>query len=70
MAVFTPTDRPKSVRNPYVIEVLVAFFLLSGCFYDFSVDEGAFVVGLSNNLTNYKKRLLPRCIHHFISDFI
>ena len=42
-----PTDRPKSVRNRCVIKVLVAFFMLSRCFLDFSVGVGAFVIGLS-----------------------
>ena len=49
VAVVTPTDRPKSVRNRCVIEVLVAFFfyvvaLLFGFFF---VGVGAFVIGLS-----------------------
>ena len=43
----TPTDRPKSVHNRCVIEVFVAFFMLSRCFLDFSVRVGAFVIGLS-----------------------
>ena len=43
----TSTDRPKSVRNRCVIEVLVVFFKLSRCFLDFSVSVGAFVIGLS-----------------------
>ena len=47
MTVVTPTDRPKSVRNRCVIEVLVTFFVLSCCFLDFSVGVGAFVIGLS-----------------------
>ena len=47
VTVVTPTDHPKSVRNRCVIEVLVAFFVLSRCFLDFSVGEGAFVIGLS-----------------------
>ena len=42
-----PTDRPKSVRYRCVIEVLVALFMLSRCFLDFSVSVGAFVIGLS-----------------------
>ena len=29
VAVFTPTDRPKSVRNRYIIEVLGVVFVLS-----------------------------------------
>ena len=47
MTAVTQTDRPKSVRNRCVIEVLDGFFMLSRCFLDFSVGEGAFVIGLS-----------------------
>ena len=47
MAIVTPTDRPKSVRNRCVIEVFGGVFLLSRCFLDFSVGVGAFVIGLS-----------------------
>ena len=43
MAVVTPTDRPKLVRNSCVIEVLVAFLC---CHLKFSVDVRAFVIGL------------------------
>ena len=42
----TPTDRPKSVRNRYVIKVLVAFLCCHVAF-GFSVGVGAFVIGLS-----------------------
>ena len=45
--VFTPTDRPKSVRNRCVIEVFGGVFMLSRCFFDFLVDVGVFVTGLS-----------------------
>ena len=45
-AVVTPTDRPKSVRNRYVIEVFGGVFVLSVCFSDFSVVVGAFVIEL------------------------
>ena len=47
MAVVTPTDRPKSVRNRCVIEVFGGVFVLSRCFLDFSVSVGTFVIGLS-----------------------
>ena len=47
MAIVTPTDRPKSVRNRCVIEVVGGVFMLSRCFLDFSVGVGAFVIGLS-----------------------
>ena len=47
VAVDTPTDRPKSVRNPCVIELFVALFVLSLCPFDISVGVWAFVIGLS-----------------------
>ena len=49
MAVVTLTDRPMSVRNRCVIGgvILMAFFVLSRCFLDFSVGLWAFVIGLS-----------------------
>ena len=44
--------RPKSYRNRFVIDVFVAFlligvFVLSLCFFEFSVGVRAFVIGLS-----------------------
>ena len=45
MVVVTTTDRPKSVRNRCVIEVLMAFWCCKFCF-EFSVGIGAFVIGL------------------------
>ena len=47
MAIVTPTDRPKSVRNRCVIEVFCGVFVFSRCFLDFSVGIRAFVIGLS-----------------------
>ena len=47
VAVVTPTDRPKSVRNRCVINVFVALFVLSLCPFDISAGVGAFVIGLS-----------------------
>ena len=47
VAVVTPTDRPKSVRNRCLIELFVALFVLSLCSFDISVGVGAFVIGLS-----------------------
>ena len=47
MAIVTQTDRPKSVRNRYVNEVVGDFFVLSRCFLDFSVGVGVFVIVLS-----------------------
>ena len=47
VAIVTPTDRPKSVRNRCLIELFVALFVLSLCPFDISVGEGVFVIGLS-----------------------
>ena len=45
-AIVTLTDRPRSVRNRYVIKVFGGVFVLSRCFLDFSVGVGAFGIGL------------------------
>ena len=50
MAVVTPTDRPKSVRNRCVLEVFGGDFVLTRCFSDFSVDVRALVIGLNPTL--------------------
>ena len=47
VAVGTPTDRPKSVRNRFVIELFVALFVLSLCPFYIYVGVWAFVTGLS-----------------------
>ena len=47
VAVATPTDRPKSIRNCCLIELFVALSVLSLCPFDISVGIGAFVIGLS-----------------------
>ena len=46
VAVVTPTDRRKSVRNRCLIELFVALFVLSLCPFDISVGVGAFVIWL------------------------
>ena len=45
MAIVTPTDRPRLVRNHCVIEVFGGVFVLA--YLDFYVSVGAFVKGLS-----------------------
>ena len=47
VAVVTPTDRPKSVRNRDVIELFLALFELSLCPFDISVGVWVIVRGLS-----------------------
>ena len=56
---FTPTDRPKSVRNSCVIKVFGGVFMLSRCFLDCSVGVGVFVTGLSqiSSFFSFKKCL-------------
>ena len=46
VAIVTPTDRPKSVRNRSVIKLFCGV-VLSFCPFEISVDVGAFVIGLS-----------------------
>ena len=60
VAVVTPTDRPKSVRNRCVIELFVALFVLSLCPFDISVGVLAFVIGLSqiSSIFSYSKYAL------------
>ena len=48
MTVVTPPDRPKSVRNRYVIKLFGDVFVLSCCPFDISVGIRAFVIGLSH----------------------
>ena len=40
VAIVTPTDRSKSVRNRSVIELFIALFVLSFCPFDISVGVG------------------------------
>ena len=47
VAVSTPTDRPKSVRNHCVIEVFGGVFCVVTLLLEFSVGAQAFVIGLS-----------------------
>ena len=47
MAIVTPTDRPKSVRNRCVIEVLLAFVCCNVAVWVFLWMQGAFIIGLS-----------------------
>ena len=48
MAIVTPTDRPKSVRNRCVIGIFLWLFcVVLLLFFYFSKGVGAFVIGLS-----------------------
>ena len=54
-----PTDRPKSVRNRFVIDFW-ATFLLSLCFLEFSVGVRAFVKGISQ-ISSFFFQYQPWC---------
>ena len=47
VAVVTPTDRPKSVRNHCIIELFCGVVCVVTCPFDISAGVGAFVIGLS-----------------------
>ena len=47
MAIVTPADRPKSVRNRCVIEVFGGVLCVVTLLFGFSVGEMASVIGLS-----------------------
>ena len=64
VTIVTPTDRPKSVRNHSVIE-LVALFVLSFCPFDISVGIGAFVIELSQISSFFSLHILSKD-HSFI----
>ena len=61
VAIVTPTDRPKSVRNRCVIEVFYVVFVFSSCFLDCSVSVGAFVIGLSQISSFFTFRARLNC---------
>ena len=46
VALVTPTDRPKSVRNRCLIELFCGVVCVVTCPFDISVGVGAFVIGL------------------------
>ena len=46
MAIITPADRPKLVRNRCVIEVFGGVIVLSRSLLDYSMGVWAFVIGM------------------------
>ena len=68
VAVVTQTSRPKSVRNRCFIEVFGGFFLLSCCFWDFSVGVGTFVIELNQISSFFSSTLkIPLSLFIFLS---
>ena len=64
VALVTPTDRPKSVRNRCLIELFCGVVCVVTCPFDISVGVGAFVIGLgkiSSFLSLILKFSLFRC---------
>ena len=68
MAVVTPTDRPKSVRNRCVIEVLVAF-LCCQMVVEFSVGIVAFGIGLSQISVFFYLYMYNPCTRNICDSF-
>ena len=70
---FTPTDRPKSVRNRCVIEVFVGVFVLSHCFFYFSVGVWGFCHRTESDLlfllNKCRGKRLSDSTHHFEIHF-
>ena len=62
VAIVDPTDRPKSARNRYVIEVFGGVFVLSRSFLDLSVGVGAFVIRLSQISAFFLFKLNCECL--------
>ena len=70
MAVDIPTDCPKSVRNRCVIEVFSGIFVLSFCYFVFSVGVRAFVIGLSRISSHFSLLCIMYKIHFmYICDY-
>ena len=62
VAVVTPTDRPKSVRNHCVIELFCdVFFVLSLCPFDISVGVGGFCHRTESDLFLFLSIYLSVC---------
>ena len=75
VAVVTPTDRPKSVRNCCLMELFVALFLLSSFPFDISVGVGAFVIGLGQissflSLLLFNDSVFIELLRHNLNLFI
>ena len=66
VAVVTPTDRPKSVRNRCLIELFCGVVCVVTAPFDISVGVGAFVIGLgqiSSFLSSCNSVTPPPCLH-------
>ena len=60
MAVVTPTDRPKSVRNRCLIELFVSLYVLSLCPFNISDGVGAYTIGLISSFLSGNNILFQR----------
>ena len=54
VALVTPTDRPKSVRNRCLIELFCGVVCVVTCPFDISVGVGAFVMGQISSFLSLK----------------
>ena len=62
VALMTPTDRPKTVRNRFVIDLFMSLFVLSLCPFDISAGVGAFVIGLSQLSSFSRNHAVPKLL--------
>ena len=73
VALVTPTDRPKSVRNRCLIELFCGVVCVVTCPFDISVGVGAFVIGLGqiSSILSLVEVSVYICINwgHIMVDF-
>ena len=71
VAVVTPTDRPKSVRNRCLIELFCGVVCVVTAPFDISVGVGAFVIGLSqiSSFLSLYLHLFPAAVWSVVTRF-
>ena len=65
VALVTPTDRPKSVRNRCLIELFCGVVCVVTCPFDISVGVGAFVIGLGQ-ISSFLSLERRECLKMFL----
>ena len=71
VALVTPTDRPKSVRNRCLIELFCGVVCVVTCPFDISVGVGAFVIGLGqiSSFLSLYLHLFPAAVWSIVTRF-
>ena len=65
VALVTPTDRPKSVRNRCLIELFCGVVCVVTCPFDISVGVGAFVIGLGQISSFLSPKEHPKSVRDY-----